>query len=265
MKVKSYGCPSSRAEVAITTKTAPKASISPTTAFSLCLNDTKSISTTLSTNYSYQWLLDGQNISGATSSTYQVGQAGSFSVKVTENGLCSAISPSIAVTVLPQQVPQITMSGSSLTLSSGTSPTWYYNGSLITDATTNSIVPLSSGVYQAKVVDTNGCSVYSNGYAFTITAVEEEVVTDEIAKISPNPAREKFKIEYADPQNNPKYVLSELINIIGVPISSQELVKTKGVYSAEFDVSKESSGKFFIRITSDKTTKIIPLVVAASN
>lgn len=265
LKVKSYGCPSNRAEVAITTKVAPKVSISPSSNFSICLNDTKTLTASTGTNYTYQWLLNGVNISGATSASYQAGQAGSFSVKATENGLCSATSSAVVATVLTPQTPQLTFSGVTLSISSGTSPTWYYNGDIMTNATTSSIIPLASGVYQAKVIDTNGCAVYSNGYAFTITAVEEEVVTDEIAKIFPNPAREKFKVEYADPQNNPKYVFAELINMIGIPVSSQELVKSKGVYTGEFDVSRETAGKFFIRLTSDKATKVIPLVVSATN
>ncbi|MEA5140261.1 S8 family serine peptidase [Arcicella rigui] len=265
MKIKSYGCPSNRAEVAITTKAAPKASVTPSSNFSICLNDTKTISASTGTNYTYQWLLNGSNIAGAISSTYNVGQAGSFSVKVTENGLCSATSSAVVASVYASQTPQLTLSGATLSLSSGSNPSWYYNGNLMSDATTSSIVPLASGVYQAKVTDTNGCTVYSSSYVFTITAVEDEVVTDEIAKIFPNPAREKFKVEYADPQNNPKYVFAELINIIGIPVSSQELVKSKGVYTGEFDVSRETAGKFFIRLTSDKATKVIPLVVSATN
>jgi hypothetical protein len=69
LKVKSYGCPSNRAEVAITTKAAPKVSISPSSNFSICLNDTKTLTASTGTNYTYQWQLNGVNISGATDAT----------------------------------------------------------------------------------------------------------------------------------------------------------------------------------------------------
>lgn len=260
MKVKSYGCPSNRLEVPITTQAAPKVTISPSTTFSLCQDDSKLLTASTGTNFTYQWLLNGQTISGATSTTYSVDKSGIYSVKVTENGVCSGTSATVTASVVTPIVPQLKLDGGTLNLTSGLNPIWYLGGTILADATTNSIIPLKSGIYTAKVTDTNGCSVYSEIYNFTVTAIEQEVNTVESARIFPNPAPESFKVEYKSPQN-PKYVYAEMINIFGVTVSSKELVKTNDTYSTEFDVSKQNSGTFFIRIYSENSVKVIPIVI----
>lgn len=260
MKVKSYGCPSNRVEVPITTQAAPKVTISPSSSFSICQDDSKLLTASTGTNYTYQWLLNGQTITGATSATYAVEKTGNYSVKVTENGFCSATSTAISGTVITPVIPAVKLDGTTLSLSSGSNPVWYLSGNIITDATTNTIVPLQTGVYMAKVTDVNGCSVFSEGYTFTVTATDEEINSVETARIYPNPASESFKVEYNTP-NNPKYVYAEMINIMGITVSSKELIKNDGKYSAEFDVSKQNSGTFFLRIITDNSLKVIPIVV----
>lgn len=88
------------------------------------------------------------------------------------------------------------------------------SGNIITDATTNTIVPLQTGVYMAKVTDVNGCSVFSEGYTFTVAATDEEINSVE-TRIYPNPAPETFKVEFSTP-NNPKYVYAEMIETLWV-------------------------------------------------
>ncbi|MDR6563619.1 MULTISPECIES: S8 family serine peptidase [unclassified Arcicella] len=260
MKVKSYGCPSTRVEVPITTQTAPKVTVSPSSAFSICQDDAKLLTASSGTNYTYQWLLNGQSIAGATSATYSVIKSGAYSVKVTENGFCSATSAAVNGTLITPIIPQVKLEAGALSLTSGSNPVWYLSGSIIADAVTNTITPTKSGVYMAKVTDTNGCSVFSEGYTFTVTAVEAEVNTEETAKIYPNPAPQSFKVEYTTPQN-PKYVYAEMINLLGVTVSAKELVKSDGIYKTEFDVSQQNAGTFFIRIYSDKSVKVVPIVI----
>ncbi len=68
--------------------------------------------------YSYQWQLNGTNISGQTSSSYTATASGSYTVIVT-SGTCSATSSATIVTVIP--VPTGTISGTQ-TICSGSAP-----------------------------------------------------------------------------------------------------------------------------------------------
>ncbi len=65
---------------------------------------------------SYQWILNGGDISGATSANYIVSSTGSYTVRVTTAGNCSATStPAVSVTVNPA-VTGVTASASSNTV-----------------------------------------------------------------------------------------------------------------------------------------------------
>lgn len=46
----------------------------------------------------FQWLLNGNNISGATSNTYSVTQSGTYSVMAVDSNGCSAVSDTLFVT-----------------------------------------------------------------------------------------------------------------------------------------------------------------------
>jgi hypothetical protein len=48
----------------------------------------------------YQWLLNGSNISGATANTYTATQSGSYSLMVTDSNGCSAVSTPLTLTIV---------------------------------------------------------------------------------------------------------------------------------------------------------------------
>jgi len=265
MKVKSLGCPSARVEVPITTQAAPKASITPTgDKINICEGIPKDLIANAGTNYTYQWLKDGVAITGANQATYKVSQAGAYSVVVSDNGLCNATSSVVSASVLlPISVP-ITFNGSVLSISSGGNPTWYVDGVIVNGANSITLSPTKSGTYTVKSTDINGCLATSLEYVLTITAVEEEISTEVSAKIFPNPATDKFRVEYRTPER-PKSVQAEIINLLGLTLTSKNLSRQpNGVYIADFDVSKQNQGKFFVRITTDNEVKVVPLVVGGN-
>ena len=263
MKVKSLGCPSARVEVPITTQAAPKASISPTDKVSICQDLTKDLTANAGTNYTYQWLKDGTALTGATSAIYKAGLAGVYTVVVTENGLCSATSSPVTASILAPNVPKIVANNGQLTIATGVNPTWYVDGIVIAGATQNAINPIKSGLYTVKATDANGCEAFSSGYTLTITAIEEEIVSETTAKIFPTPTTDKFRVEYRSP-NQTKSVQAEVINMFGMVLTSKNLVKLNGVYTADIDVSKQTQGKFFVRIISDDSVKVVPLVIGGN-
>ncbi len=260
MKVKSLGCPSARVEVPIITQSTPKAIISPSEKVSICQNLTKDLTANTGTNYTYQWLKDGVAISGAISSIYKASLAGSYAVIVSENGLCGATSSPVVANIFLPLAPKIEFIGNVLSIPTGTNPTWYVGGVMIPNANQTTVSPTKSGVYTVKSTDANGCESLSDNFSLIITAVEEEIISETIAKIFPNPATDKIRVEYSSPKPT-KSVQAEIINTFGIVLTSKNLVRQNGIYTAEIDVSKQNQGKFFVRIITDNGIKIVPLVI----
>jgi hypothetical protein len=260
MKVKSLGCPSARVEVPITTQSSPKVSITPVDKVSICQDLTKDLTATLGNNLSYQWLKDGVAISGATASVYKASLAGTYTVTATENGLCSVTSSPVVANIFIPLSPKIEFVGNVLSIPTGTNPSWYVGGVIIPNANQNTVSPTKSGIYTVKSTDANGCESFSDNFSLTITAIEEEIISETVAKIFPNPATDKIRIEYSSP-NTTKTVQAEVINMFGMILTSKSLVKTNGIYTADVDVSKQNQGKYFVRIITDDSVKVVPFVI----
>ncbi|REJ82312.1 MAG: T9SS C-terminal target domain-containing protein [Bacteroidetes bacterium] len=114
---------------------------------------------------SYQWMNDGVNISGATSSTFTPSVSGNYSLRVSNSGGCSSTSTAMSVTVA-----SISASGNTdicqgetvtLTAGGGTSYLWS-NGE-----TGSSITVNTSGSYS--------CEVFNSGSSATTTGINVNV------------------------------------------------------------------------------------------
>jgi hypothetical protein len=71
--------------------------ISPSTPPNLCNGATATLQATVASGYTFQWKLDGNNIPGATNSSYVASAAGSYTVTVV-NGTCTATSAPLTAT-----------------------------------------------------------------------------------------------------------------------------------------------------------------------
>ena len=149
--------------------------ITPQTTTTFCQGGSVNLGATTGVGYTYQWLLNGSNIVGATSSTYSATQSGSYTLYVT-NGACNSLSSPTNVTVnsLPL-TPTISASGSTtfctggsvtLTSSAGSSYLWS------TGATTTSINITTPGSYTVQVTNASGCqSAPSTATNVTVNAL----------------------------------------------------------------------------------------------
>ena len=70
----------------------------------------------------YQFLLNGQAIGGATAATYAATQAGTYSVVVTNPGNCTATSAGTTITVNPVATPTVAYGATSYCQNAGTNP-----------------------------------------------------------------------------------------------------------------------------------------------
>ncbi|MCD6018175.1 MAG: Arylsulfotransferase [Bacteroidetes bacterium] len=112
--------------------------------------------------------------------------------------------------------PTITTSGSDLTTTTATTYQWYYNGTLISGATSQSYTPTQDGIYVVRTTDTNGCVyVYSQGYIYSTSTALDELSGNTIS-IHPNPTTGIIDIDlnYQNPNNLLLQVYDQLGNLV---------------------------------------------------
>lgn len=125
---------------------------------------------------SYQWYKNGVEIDGATSQTYETDESGTFSVSI-GSGVC-VITSSIdlasndfnsSIDVLDVNVLDEgeTLTATITTEANSPEFEWYFNDTLITEATTNSFTVSQIGSYRVLVRQTLGC-LSSDEFLFTI-------------------------------------------------------------------------------------------------
>ncbi len=100
------------------------------------------------------------------------------------------------ITVVTQPVPPtITIDGFYLVASPGIGYEWYFNGSLLPDATGQSIIPTQNGNYNVRVYLQDNCSSISGIFTVNFAGNEQIKASDNLL-IFPNPANERIRLEY---------------------------------------------------------------------
>jgi hypothetical protein len=145
--------------------------------------------TSIVAGYTYQWYNNGTAISGATSATYSATVSGAFTFTQTNGGVTSSMSNAINVTVnMPATAtataggPTTFLQGSNVTLTSNTGTgftyQWYNSTTLITGATSASFTATTSGSYNVRITDANGCiSNASNTIFVNVTPINTPTIT----------------------------------------------------------------------------------------
>jgi hypothetical protein len=139
------------------------------------------------TGNTYQWKLNGTNISGATSSTYTASNSGSYTVVVVDQNSCSAVSNPIDVSAIVLPAATITASGNTtfcqgntvtLSINFGNLYTyqWYKNNTAISGAVAFSLLVNTAGNYKIQVTD-SGCSETSNLITVTVNPLPNVTIT----------------------------------------------------------------------------------------
>ncbi len=159
--------------------------IIPMGATTFCQGQSVRLKTIEGVGYTYQWKLNGTNISGATNYYYEATQVGNYTVLITL-GPNSATSDPVAITVNPKPIATInqpanysvpqTLMGANC---GSCSYQWYLNDLPINGATTSSYAATQAGVYYLETY--NGC------YAISDTVILGGVVPFTIS-VSASPA-----------------------------------------------------------------------------
>ncbi len=199
-------------------------------------------------NYTYLWspstfLDDPTSRTPVSSATSNI----SYTVAI-HDGPNSLTSSPVAITVRPlPSAPVITDNGGTLSSSISTGNQWFLNGAAIPNATQPTLVPGSSGTYQAWVTDAaSGCpSELSNSVYFLMTGTDNHDAARSVT-VYPNPFREEITVSYELPAGSN----------VTITISDAFGKEIKQVLTNSFQVS----GKHEIRIPATGLTNGMYLI-----
>ncbi len=187
----------------------------------------------------YQWLLNGNVIPGATNSGYIADTAGTYSLEV-NNGTCSMTISGTIVSPQPDPVigfnaPNVLYTGSFFAYQ------WYKNGVAISGANSSTYYETTPGDYTVVVTDINGCTDTSSAYLLGGggggTGVGSVANSGNI-RIFPNPATSVLTIDA------PMKVNVSLLSIDGKTLISQKDATT-------IDISTLADGMYLIMIYNE--------------
>ncbi|GAB3891578.1 S8 family serine peptidase [Spirosoma agri] len=252
LKVRSLDCPSvQRTPVTSTTGTAATASISADGSTSICQGNSVTLRAGTGTDYTFQWLRNGQPISGATSSTILAATAGNYTVQVA-NACLPVVSTAIPVTVRTAQTPVITVNSFTLTANATSDIQWLLNGVPITGATNPTYVVVQTGRYSVRG-NVNGCGALTSADVYLVILATEPVVDDNTLNVYPIPATRQLTISLSSATTFQSLPTVRLTDLRGLTIQTATLQRNGKEYLVQLDVTDLPGGTFFVVVTDDKT------------
>ncbi len=177
VEITSGNCSQVSDTVTVSSSTPVQPTVSTNSTNPKCPSDAVVLESTLDSNY--QWMYNGQVISGADEKTFSAVDPGSYQVITFNSVGCADTSNPFQVnnfqgsqkpTIAPDG-PTVFCSGDSVRLfaTSGNSYQWYKNGNQISGANKVSYLVLESGFYQLETLDGNGCQTISDSLEVTVT------------------------------------------------------------------------------------------------
>lgn len=148
--------------------------------------------------------------------------------------------------------PTISLSGNDLAATPATAYQWYYNGNLISGATSQNYTATQNGIYVVRITDVNGCVyMYSQGFNYSTATSINELETG-LVSIYPNPTNGIVDIDLNYQNTNIIYV--------GVYDMFGKLVLTVQ-NSSRIDLTELVNGVYTISISLDEKKPVYKKVV----
>jgi hypothetical protein len=235
--------------------------IFPSAATSFCVGDSVILFTDdFNVNYSYQWYLDSVAISGETSVSIFATEGGDYYLAVSYGSQCESFSNVIDVTNYPSPAaPVVSQSQDTLFSSPAADFQWFFNGSYISGANSDFLVPEESGTYTVVITDSLGCTNFTEVFYFRyveINSINNLGAAWEIS-LSPNPISDRFTIRSAEP-----LVELQMYNMTGALVYSAIMEYP----ATDYTVVKDNlqSGVYFVRVVAANGNQAVLKVVKSN-
>jgi hypothetical protein len=188
VRVNNGGCETTSSGLAITSHSAPDASITASGPTTFCSGGSVVLNANTGSGLTYTWRRDGSTISGANGTSYTASQSGVYTVRVS-NGSCQSTSSGITVTVGSAPAAEITSGGATAlcpggsvelnaNTGSGLTYTWRRDGTTISGASGSSYTATEAGSYTVRV-NSGGCETTSSAVSVTNATVPAAAITAE--------------------------------------------------------------------------------------
>ena len=244
------GCSTTSAATVIEVLT-PNPPLSPAGSAALCAGSggavTLSITPVGLPGVTYQWLVGGTIIPGATSTSYTTTTSGIYNNVIMATG-CNDTSQSTTVSIYALPNPTITydaLTGILSTSSAYGSYQWFLNTVAIPGATNYMLTAPNIGSYRVVVTDVHGCHNFSTPYVINVLSSTLGVnqITNPGVSIYPNPASTTVHIESA-------------VNVRGVitSVDGKKMLDQNNV--TDMDISSLSQGLYIIMLYNDAGDRI---------
>jgi len=248
MKFKSLGCPSPRASVAITTTKPPTVATSPMGTQTVCEGTSILLTATSTDAPTYQWLLNGTAIAGATTNSFEAKKTGNYQVSASNKGLCPINTPVFKLTVNTPLAPLVSFVEGVLKSSAGTDLQWYVNNEvLVKGATQTTFSPLEAGQYYVKLKDINGCLATSEKITVSILATEKQDPFGQLT-LFPNPAQDILHVGI--PAGASGNIQITIVDLQGRIQSAQNTNLSLGANTLQMDISTLPKGVYVLKFTN---------------
>lgn len=184
----SFTCPRFSAPMAVLVDAITAAITVPGGVTTGCISSPVVLNATTGVGYTYQWVLGGAAIPGATGSAYSAGVSGSYTVRIVNATGCTAESSPVGITINPSPSTSVTASGpttvctgSSVVLNAETGAgygyQWYSTAGAIPGATGSSFTATLSGSYYVSISNSFGCTVNTMPVLVTISPLPNVGIT----------------------------------------------------------------------------------------
>lgn len=219
----------------------------------LCAGDSTILNASGGTSYFWSVFAAGPSItvSPAANTTY--------TVTATDGNGCEA-SGSIAVVVnAVPATPVITQNGNILSTTSGlASYQWYFNGSAIPGATSDTYTASLNGDYMVIVTNAAGCSATSATEPIVIIGISPAGFANFGLQVYPNPNNGQFTVRL-DLERD-RNVTLRIFDLVGKQVWSQQGDLPFGEWKQNIDFNHLTKGTYLLDVTSEgqrMTTKVV--------
>lgn len=255
MQLKPLDCPATqRTAVTVTTRPSPTATLATVGTTTACQGGAITLRSTSTTAVAgdvltYQWLLNGQAIAGATSQSYAAGSSGQYAIQV--GGSCAPVTSSaVSVSIVQPQLPVVVQAGLVLTSNALAGNQWLQNGVPVAGAVGQNFTVPQTGRYSVRA-NVNGCGdAISEELYVALLAVEPQFQAS--LKMYPNPTQGQLTVEVAAPDSGPDPTV-RLFDARGVLQQQMPMSRLLTRCSATLDLTGLPAGTFFVQVLTDTT------------
>ena len=187
--------------------------------------------------------------------------AASGVITVTGTNSCGSgtVSPDFSVTVNPvPSAPVITSSGDTLHSSAPAGNQWYFNGTAIAGATTQTWVAMQTGWY-SDIVTLNGCSSDTSNRIYILKVGIGEPPSSTDVVLYPNPNDGEFTLMFSSPKED-KYDV-KVFNSLGVQIFELKNIDAVGKTRQIIDLRPAPNGVYTAIISNNAGSVVKKIVI----